>query len=181
MNLFYSLPTGLLLLCHISTLFACPKSLDYSFKTLASEEEVRLCEAYADKVILVVNTASKCGYTYQYDGLEALYEKYREQGLVVLGFPSNDFGQQEPGSEEKIQAFCRLTYSIKFPMMEKTHVKQGKANPFFEHLAKSTGSYPGWNFHKYLIDRDGKVVSTFNSKVEPQGPELVQAIEALLK
>ena len=158
----------------------CRDTLDVTFKALSGNESVRLCEAYQGKVILVVNTASKCGYTYQYDGLEKLYEQYKDQGLVVLGFPSNDFADQEPGTEKDIQNFCRLTYGVKFPMFEKTSVARGKANAFFEKLYDQTGDYPEWNFHKYLIDRSGQVVASFPSRVEPDAPEILNAIKKLL-
>ena len=131
--------------------------LDQDFRQLASKDEINLCEAYEGKVLLVVNTASKCGNTPQYDGLEKLYEEYGDQGLVVLGFPSNDFMGQEPGTEEQIEEFCRLTYGVEFPMFEKTPVTKGAAHPFFAALADSAGTYPTWNFHKYLIGRDGEV------------------------
>jgi len=158
----------------------CAKALDFEKRRLAGDETVRLCDAYQGKVILVVNTASKCGFTGQYEGLEALYAKYRDRGLVVLGFPSNDFANQEPGTEEQIKEFCRLTYSVQFPMFEKIHVKKGAADPFFQYLAEQTGTYPKWNFYKYLIDRDGNVVDYFASITSPQSKKMVQAIERLL-
>ena len=114
---------------------ACPETLNFSKRTLAGDQYVNLCEKYAGKVVLVVNTASKCAYTPQYDGLEKLYREYKDRGLVVLGFPSNDFGGQEPGTEKQIQTFCRLTYGVEFPMYEKTRVREGVAGPFYEHLA----------------------------------------------
>ena len=123
------------------------KLLDQEFRRLASTEEVNLCETYADNVVLIVNTASKCGNTPQYDGLEKLYEQYGPDGLVVLGFPSNDFLGQEPGTEAEIEEFCRLTYGVEFPMFEKTTVKEKNAHPFFEALSESSGTYPTWNFH----------------------------------
>ena len=158
---------------------ACPETLDFSFRRLGSAEGVRLCDAFRGKLLLVVNTASRCGYTYQYEGLEALYARYRERGLDVIGFPSNDFGNQEPGSEEEIATFCRSTYGVQFPMYEKTHARAGTAHPFFDRLA-SDGGYPRWNFHKYLLDRDGRVIASFRSGVEPLDPELVGRIEELL-
>ena len=161
--------------------FACESPLlDQDFRQLASTDEVNLCEAYEGKVILVVNTASKCGNTPQYDGLEKLYEEYGEQGLVVLGFPSNDFMGQEPGSEAQIEEFCRLTYGVEFPMFEKTAVKKKNAHPFFASLAESSGSYPRWNFHKYLIGRDGALVSDFSPSTKPYDGDLVAAIELAL-
>jgi glutathione peroxidase len=174
-------------LCLFSLLFgflvpamaACPPLLDRSFDTL--EEKPRsLCE-YAGKVVLVVNTASQCGYTPQYEGLEALYRKYRSRGLVVLGFPSNDFGGQEPGSNKEIASFCVNQYAVDFPMFAKTSVKGKEVNPLYAELAKASGKAPQWNFHKYLISRDGKQVASFDTRVEPSDPKLLAAIERLLE
>lgn len=158
----------------------CAPALDFQLRRLAGDDQVRLCDAYQGQVILMVNTASKCGFTGQYEGLEALYRKYGERGFVVLGFPSNDFGNQEPGTEEQIQEFCRLTYSVEFPMFEKIRVKKGVASPLFQHLAEQTGVYPKWNFYKYLIDRQGQVVAAFSSMTGPENRKMVQAIERLL-
>ena len=158
----------------------CAPSLDFSLRTLAGKDEVRLCDAYQGKVILMVNTASKCAFTSQYEGLEALYRKYRDRGLVVLGFPSNDFGGQEPGSEQEIKQFCRNTYSVEFPMFEKTRVRKGAADPLFQKLAELGGGYPKWNFYKYLIDREGDLVESYSSFTEPESTKLVRAIESLL-
>jgi len=158
----------------------CPPSLSFDKRRLAGEEVVNLCDAYKGKVLLVVNTASKCGFTGQYEGLEALYAQYKDQGLVVLGFPSNDFANQEPGSEEQIQKFCRLTYSVEFPMFAKTSVKKGQADPFYEYLAQQTGVYPKWNFYKYLIGRDGTIVDVYSSITSPKSKKLVKAIETEL-
>ena len=171
-----------LLLCYIPTVnaAACPDFLNVEKKRLASDEIVNLCDEYKGKVLLIVNTASKCGYTYQYEGLETLYSRYKDKGLVVVGFPSNDFANQEPGNEEQIQAFCRLTYGVKFPMYAKTEVARGTQDPVYKGLAKITGEYPRWNFHKYLVDRKGNVVSTHNSKSEPLGRAIVGGIEKLL-
>jgi glutathione peroxidase len=154
--------------------------LDQDFRPLASRDQVNLCEAYEGKVLLVVNTASKCGNTNQYDGLEKLYEEYSDRGLVILGFPSNDFMGQEPGTEEEIQEFCRLTYGVKFPMFEKTSVREGDAHPFYVDLAKAAGTYPTWNFHKYLIGRDGKVITEFSPRTQPYDSELVAKLEQAL-
>lgn len=158
----------------------CPAALDFHKRTLAGTESVQLCQAFRGKVVLIVNTASKCAYTSQYEGLEALYARYRDRGLVVAGFPSNDFGGQEPGTEREIQTFCRLTYSVQFPMFEKTAVRGAAADPLYRHLAAVTGEAPGWNFHKYLIDRNGKVVASFGSATAPDAPQLVKAIEEQL-
>lgn len=161
---------------------ACESELlDQNFRRLASTEDVNLCEAYSGKVLLIVNTASKCGNTPQYDGLEKLYSQYGEQGLVVLGFPSNDFMGQEPGTEEQIQEFCRLTYGVEFPMFEKTRVKERNAHPFYVALADSAGTYPTWNFHKYLIGRDGKLVTEFSPRTKPYDDKVVAGIESALE
>ncbi len=125
--------------------------LDREYRVLAGKEKVNLAQAYGGQVLLVVNTASKCGFTPQYEGLEAMHAKYRERGFAVLGFPSNDFMGQEPGSEEDIQAFCTLTYGVKFPMFEKVQVRGAGATPLYRDLAAATGEQPGWNFHKYLV------------------------------
>jgi len=155
--------------------------LDVSYRPLAGKSPVNLKERYDGQVLLIVNTASKCGYTPQYEGLEALHQRYGAQGFAVLGFPSNDFRGQEPGSEKEIQEFCTLTYGVKFPMFEKVAVTGDKATPLYASLAKATGTAPGWNFHKYLIGRDGRVVANFPSKVSPDDPAVVAAIERELK
>ena len=155
--------------------------LDQTYRPLAGKAPVNLNKAFGGQVVLVVNTASKCGFTPQYDGLEALQKQYAAQGFVVLGFPSNDFMGQEPGSEAEIKEFCTLTYGVKFPMFEKVHVKGAQATPLYRELARETGVEPGWNFHKYLIARDGRVVANFPSKVKPGDPALVSAIERELK
>ena len=154
---------------------ACPALLDRSMDSIFDKPQ-SLCE-YSGKVVLVVNTASQCGYTPQYDGLEALYRKYKARGLVVLGFPMNDFGGQEPGANKEISAFCGNQYAIDFPMFSKTSLG---SNPFYADLAKATGQAPKWNFHKYLVDRGGKRVQSFASAVEPDDTRLVGAIEKLL-
>jgi glutathione peroxidase len=173
---------GVLFLMAISSSIVADDSLlDQDFRRLASDEVINLDDSFSGKVLLVVNTASKCGNTPQYDGLEKLYEEYGDDGLVVLGFPSNDFMGQEPGTEEQIQEFCRLTYKVKFPMFEKVTVKKGKAHPFYEQLAAQAGTYPTWNFHKYLIGRDGKLISEFSPRTKPYDERLVAAIEAALE
>ncbi|WP_348673848.1 glutathione peroxidase [uncultured Abyssibacter sp.] len=160
---------------------SCDGPLDVTKRRLAGDESVRLCEAYADQVVLVVNTASKCGYTPQYDGLEALYDRYRDRGFVVLGFPSNDFGGQEPGSEAAVARFCRLTYGVRFPMFEKTSTAEGTQDALYTALAAAGGGYPQWNFHKYLLGRDGRVIHAFPSATQPSDPDLVDAIETALR
>ncbi len=151
--------------------------LDLSYRPLAGKAEVNLQKQYGGKVLLVVNTASKCGFTPQYEGLEALQQKYSARGFSVLGFPSNDFKGQEPGSEAQIQEFCTLTYGVKFPMFQKVQVTGKDATPLYQRLAAATGVEPGWNFHKYLVARDGRVVAQFPSKVKPDDAGLVAAIE----
>ena len=151
--------------------------LDLNYRPLAGKGEVNLQKQYGGKVLLVVNTASKCGFTPQYEGLEALQKKYAARGFSVLGFPSNDFKGQEPGSEAQIQEFCTLTYGVKFPMFQKVEVTGDNATPLYKQLTKETGVAPGWNFHKYLVSRDGRVVAQFPSKVKPDDAELVKAIE----
>ena len=160
---------------------SCAPLLDVTVRTLNGKEEVNLCDTYRGKVVLIVNTASKCAFTSQYEGLEALYAKYKQQGLVVLGFPSNDFGSQEPGSEKAIQTFCRLTYGVQFPMFAKTQVRKSNADPLYRKLGEAAGEYPAWNFHKYLLDRNGKLIASYASITGPANPQLVQTIETLLQ
>ena len=154
---------------------ACPPLLDRSVESI-DERPRSLCE-FAGSVVLIVNTASQCGYTPQYEGLEDLYRKYRSRGLVILGFPSNDFGGQEPGSNKEIASFCVNQYAVDFPMFAKTDLKK---NPLYTDLAKATGAVPRWNFHKYLIDRGGRQVLSFETRVEPTDPRLVSSIEKFL-
>ncbi len=137
---------------------------------------------YAGKAVLVVNTASFCGFTGQYEGLQALWERYRDRGLVVLGVPSNDFGNQEPGTETEIQEFCEMNFAVTFPMTAKYAVRGTEAHPFYRWARQEMGAgkAPRWNFHKYLIGPDGRLAGSFASTVEPTAPELVAAIEAAL-
>lgn len=158
---------------------ACPAILHQTFKRLQDDAPQDLCQ-YAGKVVLVVNTASYCGYTPQYKGLEELYSKYASRGLVILGFPSNDFGQQEPGNAKEIADFCYNTYGVKFPMFAKSSVKGAEVNPLHASLIKATGQEPKWNFTKYLIDRNGKVVEYFPSKVTPDDKAFVAKVEQAL-
>lgn len=149
-----------------------------AFRPLAEKEPVQLCERFGGDVLLVVNTASKCGFTPQYEGLEALHQRFGAEGFAVVGFPSNDFMGQEPGSEEEIREFCRTNFGVDFPMFEKVTVKADNAVPFYRALAEGAGGeFPRWNFHKYLVDREGKVVASFGSRVKPDAEELVKAIE----
>ncbi len=158
---------------------ACPQVLNFSFNRLQTGQPESLCQ-YRGKVVLIVNTASYCGYTHQYEGLEALYRKYKARGLVVVGFPSNDFGGQEPGSNKEIAEFCRLTYGVEFPMFEKSSVTSIKTNPLYAELLARTGQTPKWNFHKYLVDRDGKQITSFGTRVEPDNGDLLSAVERML-
>jgi glutathione peroxidase len=158
---------------------SCPAVLHQTFNRLQDDAPQDLCQ-YAGKVVLVVNTASYCGFTKQYKGLEELYAKYAPRGLVVLGFPSNDFGKQEPGSSKEIADFCFNTYGVKFPMFAKSDVVGPDTNPLHASLAKITGEVPKWNFTKYLIDRRGNTVQYFPSKIAPEDPEFVKKIEQAL-
>ena len=151
--------------------------LDVTYRPLAGEGKVNLKQTYAGKVLLVVNTASKCGNTPQYEGLEALHAKYKDRGFAVLGFPSNDFLSQEPGNEKQIKDFCTLTYGVKFPMFEKVHVKGDAATPLYVALTRITGDAPDWNFHKYLIDRNGKVIASYKAETKPDDPKLLADIQ----
>ena len=157
---------------------ACPALLQHTFPRLQDEKPQALCQ-YAGKVLLVVNTASFCGFTPQYKGLEALYARYRDQGLVVLGFPSNDFSQ-ETGNNQQIAEFCESTFGVKFPMFAKSSVTGAQASAFYRQLAASTGQKPGWNFHKYLIGRDGRVVGSYSSNMAPQDRALLKDVEKTL-
>jgi glutathione peroxidase len=157
---------------------ACPAVLQHSFPRLQDEKPQSLCQ-YSGKVVLVVNTASFCGFTPQYKGLEALDSKYRARGLVVLGFPSNDFSQ-ESASNKEIADFCESTFGVKFPMFAKTSVRGAEANPLFKQLALASGTTPKWNFYKYLIGRDGKVVQAWSSMTAPDEAAFVKVIESQL-
>ena len=159
---------------------ACPETLAYELRPLTSAKPVNLCERYAGKVLLVVNTASRCGYTPQYEGLERLARRYEARGMFVLGFPSNDFGGQEPGNEKQIAEFCRVNYGVNFPMFEKIHVTGAAAHPFYRNLSALSGAPPKWNFHKYLIGRNGQIVASFPSRIEPEDAALIDAIEKQL-
>ena len=158
---------------------ACPPLLNKTFPRLQDEKPQSLCQ-YSGKVLLVVNTASYCGFTDQYKGLETLNAKYKDKGLVVLGFPSNDFGGQEPGSAKQIAEFCSNTYGVKFPMFAKSSVKGDAANPLFTEMIKASGTRPKWNFYKYLVGRDGKVIDAYSSMTAPDDRGLVSDIEKAL-
>lgn len=156
----------------------CPALLNHKFNRLQDDSPQNLCQ-YAGKVTLVVNTASYCGFTSQYEGLEKLYANYKDKGLVVLGFPSNDFSQ-EPGNNKEIADFCYNTYGVKFPMFAKSSVKGKEANAMFTALFKAGAKSPAWNFNKYLIDREGKLVGSFGSTTRPDEKSFVSALEKAL-
>jgi glutathione peroxidase len=157
---------------------SCPELLNHQYKTLQGGQ-VNLCD-YADRPILVVNTASKCGFTPQFEKLEGLYRKYKDKGLLVVGFPSNDF-RQELNSNKEIGEFCLLTYDVQFPMIEKTSVTGPGADPFYKQLREATGQPPKWNFHKYLITPGGRQVYSFATPVEPDSAEILSKLAPLLK
>jgi glutathione peroxidase len=157
---------------------ACNELYNHELTTLQGEK-IKLCD-HQDKVILVVNTASKCGFTPQFDALEGLYSKYKDKGLLVLGFPSNDF-RQEPGNDKQIGDFCKLTYAVKFPMMSKSSVTGSNANPLYKQLLAKTGDAPQWNFYKYLILPGGKQVYAYGSMTQPDSAEILNKIKANLK
>ena len=163
-----------------SALYAqsCPPLLQHQFKTLKGDT-LDLCQ-YAGKPILVVNTASKCGFTPQFEALESLYSKNKDKGLLVIGFPSNDF-RQDPGNNKEIGEFCKLTYGVKFPMTTKSSVSGKDANPFYKELAEKSGTAPQWNFYKYVIEPGGKVVTAFESTVKPGSEDMMKKITPYLK
>ncbi|MBB5353230.1 glutathione peroxidase [Haloferula luteola] len=152
------------------------------FKTIEGKETS--LAAYHGKVVLVVNTASKCGLTPQYEALEALYQRFKDQGLVVIGFPCNDFAGQEPGTADEIVTFCKTKYDVTFPLMEKIHVKGPEQHPLYTALTGKEGAFPGdvaWNFGKFLISKDGKPLQRFEPRTTPDSPEVTSAIEAALQ
>ena len=156
----------------------CPALLQQNVLRLQDEKPQSLCQ-YAGKVVVVVNTASFCGFTPQYEGLEALHNKYKDQGLVVLGFPSNDFSQ-ETGSNKQIAYFCENTFGVKFPMFTKTSVSGKDASPLFKQLSAKSGTSPKWNFYKYVISRNGQNVESFNSMADPKSKSFIREIEKQL-
>jgi glutathione peroxidase len=168
-------------LCALTTPAAsAPSAHQFAFTSIDGE---RLpMSDFAGKVVLVVNTASLCGFTYQYTALQELWESQREHGLVVLGVPSNDFGNQEPGSEAEIKEFCEVNFAVDFPMTAKERIKGPNAHPFFKYVSEELGAdaAPRWNFHKYLVTPDGRLGGAWPSRVEPGAPEIRQAIEAAL-
>lgn len=159
---------------------AATSVLDHSYRPLAGKQQVDLQQSYGGDVLLIVNTASKCGYTPQFDALEGLHAKYKSRGFAVLGFPSGDFKGQEFQDEDEIREFCTLTYGVKFPMFEKVHVIGADATPLYRDLKAATGEVPAWNFHKYLVGRDGRVLASYPSKTAPDNPAIILAIEQAL-
>ena len=157
----------------------CPGVLDHALRPLAGEGLVPLCERFAGRVLLIVNTASRCGFTHQFEALETLYGRYESAGLSVLGFPSDDF-RQELDAEADVAAFCRLNYGVSFPMFQKVGVRGEGATPLFRDLAASGAGAPSWNFNKYLVDRDGRVLGRYESHVDPLDAGLLADIEAAL-
>jgi glutathione peroxidase len=157
----------------------CPDVLKFMKRKLNSQDTVNMCEAYQGKTILFVNTASYCGFTPQFEGLETLYSQYKDQGLMVLGFPSHDFNQEDK-SEVKTGQICRLTYGVKFPMFEALSVKGENVDPLYRILAKKAGQAPKWNFFKYLVDKNGQLVNAYASGIKPTDNVLVRDIEAAL-
>jgi glutathione peroxidase len=158
----------------------CPDVLKFMKRKLNSQETVNFCEAYKDKAILFVNTASKCGFTPQFDGLEKLYNDYKDKNFVVLGFPSGDFNQ-EFDDEGKTAELCELTYGVKFPMFETIAVRGDDADPLYRLLAEKAGSAPKWNFYKYLVDRKGNLVDSYSSFTKPQDEDLIADIEQAIQ
>ena len=158
--------------------FACSDILDTEMRVLDSSDTVNLCE-YENQVVMVVNVASRCGYTYQYASLQNLYEEYKDEGFVVLGVPSRDFFQ-EYSSEEDVAEFCSTEYGVNFPMFATSKVRGSKASPLYKKLIAASGEEPSWNFNKYLISRDGQLIYKYGSKVKPDSPELIKQIEELL-
>ena len=158
---------------------ACPSTLNHTLLRLQDEKPQSLCQ-YAGKVVLAVNTASYCGFTKQYKGLEALHQKYQAEGLVVLGFPSNDFAQEKSNNKD-IADFCENTFGVKFPMFAASSVRGDKANPFFKNLIAQGATPPRWNFYKYLIGRDGQLIDSYSSMTTPDSRSLISAIDKALK
>jgi len=156
----------------------CPAYLDQDLRKLRSSQTVNICKEYPGRPLLIVNTASHCGFTPQFKGLQALYEKYKDRGLVVIGFPSNSF-RQEASEEAETAEVCYVNYGVKFTMLAESPVKGADANPVFAELTRQAGE-PKWNFNKYLVRPDGTVVEHFDSRVTPDSPEMSRAVEALL-
>ena len=161
------------------SLDSCPNLLDHELRILDSNKTENLCK-YKDKVILAVNVASRCGFTYQYESLQALYKNYSDKDFVILGFPSRDFMFQEYNDEGDVKEFCSTNYGVTFPLYATSSVTGEKANSFYKQISKESGSQPSWNFTKYLISREGKIIDTFSSNVEPNSPQVIKGLESLL-
>jgi len=168
-----------LFLAFTAALSAAGSAYDFTLNSIDGKP-VSLA-SFKGKVTLIVNVASQCGYTPQYSALEAVYEKYRDRGFVIAGFPANNFGGQEPGSNEEIKQFCSRKYSVKFPMFSKISVQGSDKAPLYQFLTSTMGGEIEWNFTKFLVDKDGKVLRRFDSAVEPDSAEVIAAIEAALK
>lgn len=175
----FLLVSAALLFSSASVAESCPDVLKFMKRKLNSQETVNLCQEYSGKALLVVNTASYCGFTPQFEGLEAMYAKYKDQDFAILGFPSHDFNQ-EADDEGKTAELCELTYGVKFPMFEPTSVRGDDADPLYRKLIQATGEEPSWNFNKYLIDKKGNVVKHYGSRVKPSDQELVNDVEAAI-
>jgi glutathione peroxidase len=173
--------TKLLLMGMVMTTSVFSASNVHEFTLNSIDGKPAPLSAYRGKVVLIVNVASRCGFTPQYAGLEALYEKYKDRGFVILGFPANNFGGQEPGTNEEIKTFCSTKYNVTFPMYSKISVKGDDKAPLYQFLTDATGSEIQWNFTKFLVDKDGKVVARFESKVTPDSPDVAAAIEKALR
>lgn len=171
--------TAALVLTMSATLFGASGAYDFTMNSI--DGKATPLATFKGKVVLIVNVASQCGYTPQYSALEAVYEKYRDKGFVIAGFPANNFGGQEPGSNEEIKQFCNRKYSVKFPMFSKISVAGGDKAPLYQFLTGAMGGEVQWNFTKFLVDKDGKVIQRFDSAVEPDSPEVLAAIESALK
>lgn len=177
---------GLLIILLMMSLATTNTTTDtvYQFKPTNIDGKATSLNQYRGKVLLIVNTASKCGYTPQYEGLQELYETYSDQGLVVLGFPANNFGGQEPGTNEQIKQFCKVNYDVTFPMFSKVSVKGNDQHPLFAYLtAAENPDFTGeikWNFEKFLIDKEGKLIHRYRSDIKPQSDEIIKAIESVL-
>jgi glutathione peroxidase len=173
--------TKLLLMGMVMTTSVFSASNVHEFTLNSIDGKPAPLSAYQGKVVLIVNVASRCGFTPQYAGLEALYEKYKDRGFVILGFPANNFGGQEPGTNEEIKTFCSTKYNVTFPMYSKISVKGEDKAPLYQFLTDATGSEIQWNFTKFLVDKNGKVVARFESKVTPESPDVAAAIEKALR
>ena len=173
-----SIPAALVAMIGSVSMFAASNIHDFTLNSI--DGKPTSLAAYKGKIVLLVNVASRCGYTPQYTGLEALYQKYKDKGLVVLGFPANNFGMQEPGTDEEIKTFCSSKYNVTFPMYSKISVKGDDAAPLYQFLTKEKGAVK-WNFTKFLTGKDGKVIEKFDSAMKPDSAELVKAIENALK